>query len=80
MKVISELEEAEIPSTLHPRRRMVVLARGDGHFTFAEQYHYTTEWEGKVIAEGWATLPCEGIFATAADAEAEARAAIARWE
>ena len=80
MKVIKELNEAEIASALHRRRRMVVLVRDDGRFSFAEQYHYATDVDGKVVAQGWATLPSEGVFPTAEDAEAEARLAAARWE
>ncbi len=79
VKIVKELDETEVASALHRRRRMAVLERDDGHFTLAEQYHYATDVDGKVVAEGWATLPSEGIFATAEEAEAEARLAIGRW-
>ena len=58
---------------------MVVLERDDGNFTFAEQYHYASEHDGQVIAEGWASLPAEGMYATVEDAEAAARLATDRW-
>jgi hypothetical protein len=79
VQVVRELAEVEIASARHPRRRVVVLLRDDGHFTFAEQYHYTTVYEGEIVAEGWATLPANGIYATAERAEAEGRAAMSSW-
>lgn len=72
MEIVKELSERHSISGLHKRRRMVVLARGDGRFSYAEQYHYITDVDYEVVAEGGATLPPEGIFATADDAEAEA--------
>jgi hypothetical protein len=43
------------------------------HFSFAEEYHYRTECDGKVIVEGWARLPPEEIFETVEIAAIEAR-------
>lgn len=79
MQVVKELDEVKISSAVHPRRRIVVLLRDDGNFTFAEQYHYTNEWEGEIVVEGWVTLRPNGIYATAAIAEAEGRAAFTCW-
>ena len=68
---------------IHPgrreRRRIVVLRRGDGYYTFAEQYFFISEYEGEIITEGWQTLRPNGIYASAAIAESEAREAFARW-
>jgi hypothetical protein len=79
VQVVKELETVEVASAIHPRRRIVVLRRDDGHFTFAEQYFYVSEHEGEIIKEGWQTLPPRGVHATAVIAEAEARAAFAHW-
>ena len=79
MKTIKELEAIEVPGTIHPRRRIVVLQRDDGLFTFAEEYFFVSKFDGKIIAEGWQRLPANGIHATAAIAESEGRAAFAIW-
>ena len=79
VQVVKELETVAVVSAIHPRRRIVVLRRNDGYFTFAEQYFYVSEYEGEIIAEGWQQLPPHGIHGTAAIAEAEARAAFANW-
>ena len=75
MQVVKELETVEIASAAHSRRRVVVLRRDDGNYTFAEQYFFVSEYEGKVIAQGWHTLPTKGVYATIAIAEFEGRAA-----
>lgn len=83
MQIIKELEEVELASRSHPdrrtRRRIVVLQRDDGNYTFAEQYYYVSEYNGDAIAKGWQTLRPNGIHATAEIAEAEGRAAFSRW-
>ena len=79
MQVVKELDEVEVASEFHPRRRLVVLMREDGNFTFAEQYRFTNVYEGEVVAEGWATLPPNGIYATAERAEAEGQTAMSSW-
>jgi len=80
VQVVKELEEVEVVSApLHPRRRVVVLRRSDGSYSFAEQYFAVSEYEGEIIAEEWVTLPPTGIYASTAIAEAEARAAYAHW-
>jgi hypothetical protein len=71
LEIVRELEEVNVEGAIHPRRRVVILLRGDGQFAFAEQYHYTSAYEGKVIAEGWATLSPEGIYASVEIAQAE---------
>jgi hypothetical protein len=76
MKVVKVLEAIETVSraTGEPQqRRVAILQREDGHFTFAEEYSYRSEYEGEVLAEGWQQLPPEGIFETPEMAEAEGR-------
>ena len=72
MKVVKVLEAIERVSraTGKPQQRR---QRDDGHFSFAEEYFYTSEWEGEIIAQGWQRLPPEGIFGSAEIAEAEGR-------
>lgn len=77
MTVLKELPEFEVAGALHPRRRMVVIQRRDGNFSFAEQYYYRDEYDGDVV-EGWATLDREGIYETAAMAESEATSVLAQ--
>jgi hypothetical protein len=79
MKIVKELETVEVADAIFPRRRIVLLQRDDGHFSFAEEYHYVSEYEGQIIAEGWRQLPPNGVYETAEIAEAEGRAAFARW-
>jgi len=79
MKIVKALETVEVPNNIHPRRRIVVLQRDDGGFTFAEEYYYTSQHDGEIIAEGWARLPPNGIHTTADIAEFEGRNAFARW-
>jgi len=82
MKLVKVLEAIETVSraTGEPQqRRIAILKRDDGHFTFAEEYSYRSEYEGEVIAEGWQQLPAEGIFETAEIAEVEARSALLKW-
>ena len=78
MRVVKEPEIVEVASAIHPRRRVVVLRRDDGHFTFVEQYLFVSEYDGKIIAEGWATLQPNGIYASSTIAEREGQAAFAR--
>lgn len=78
MKVVRELEPVEVLDAIHPRRRIVVLQRDDGHFSVAEEYHYTNEYEGEVIAEGWHRQSPNGLYATPEIAEAEGRADFTR--
>lgn len=78
MQVVKELNEVKIESALHQRRRGIVLLRDDGNYAVAEQYYYISKYEGEIVAEGWATLPSFGIYATATIAEAEGRVALAR--
>lgn len=78
MKLVKMLDAIEVvsPSTGKlQRRRISILQRDDGHFTFAEEYSYRSEYEGEVLAEGWQQLPPEGIFDSAEIAEVEGRSA-----
>jgi hypothetical protein len=79
VKVVRQLEAVDVGDAIHPRRRIVVLERDDGNFTFAEEYYYVSEYEGEVIAEGWQQHPSNGIYETVDIAEREGRAAFARW-
>lgn len=78
MRIVKELEVAEIGAALHPRRRMVILRREDGLYAHAEQYHYVSQYEGEIISEGWATLPADGIYSSSQIAEIEGRAAFSQ--
>ena len=72
MNLVKVLEAIQITSayTGEPQqRRIVILQRDDGHFTFAEEYSYKSEYEGEIIAEGWRRLPTEGIYESAELAE-----------
>lgn len=75
MKVVKELDAIDVGDATHRRRRIVVLQRDDGHFAFAEEYYYVNEYEGEIVAEGWAQHPSEGLYATAEIAEQEGLAA-----
>ena len=79
MKVVRELESFDIPNAIHPRRRIVILMRSDGHFAFAEQYYCVSEYEGEILAEGWQQQDANGVYETADMAEKEGRAAFAKW-
>ena len=79
MKVVKVLQAIEVicPATGEPQqRRVAILERDDGIFSFAEEYFYTSEYEGEIIDQGWQQHPSEGLFETAEIAEAEARS---RW-
>ena len=80
MKLVRTLEIIEIisPATRKPQqRRIAILQRDDGHFSFAEEYAYQSEYEGEVIAEGWHRPgPSEGIFDSAEAAEEAGRYAL----
>jgi hypothetical protein len=55
MKVVKVLEAIEFVSrgTGKPQqRRVAILQRDDGHFSFAEEYFCTSEYEGEIIAQG----------------------------
>lgn len=78
MQVVQELEIVEISHALHSTRRVVILQRKDGFYSYAEQYYYVSEDDGDVVAEGWCTLPAEGIYADLRVAVFEGRTAFAR--
>ena len=78
MNTVKVLETIQVVSAVTgqpQQRRVAILQRNDGHFCFAEEYFYTSEHEGEIIAEGWHQLPPEGIFSNAEIAESEARLA-----
>lgn len=75
--MVSEPIQIASVSTGKPQqRRVAILQRDDGHFTFAEEYSYKSEYEGQVIAEGWHRLPAEGIFENAELAEIAGQSAL----
>jgi hypothetical protein len=54
MKVVKVLDTIEVISALTGKpqqRRVVILQRDDGYFTVAQEYFYTSEYEGKIIAQ-----------------------------
>lgn len=82
MRLVKVSEAIEIVSaaTGKPQqRRVVILQRDDGHFTFAEEYSYQSLYDGETIAEGWQRLPSVGIFASAEIAETEGQRALVKW-
>jgi hypothetical protein len=79
MKVIKTSETVEVADRSFPRRRIVVLERDDGRFSFAEEYYYQNLWEGEIIAEGWGRHSPNGIHETAEIAEREGLAFLAAW-
>jgi hypothetical protein len=62
---------------LRQRRRTATAADRDsattGLSSFTEEYFYISKYEGEIIACGWARLPPEGVYASAAIAEVEGR-------
>jgi hypothetical protein len=82
MKVVKVLDTIEVISALTGKpqqRRVVILQRDDGYFTVAQEYFYTSEYEGKIIAQRWARLgSSQSIFASAEMAEADGRLLLQR--
>ena len=78
MRIVQELDIIEVSTAVHSTRRIIIAQREDGFYTYAEQYHYVSQSDGEIIAEGWHTLPEEGIYADLHVAEIEGRAAFAR--
>ena len=79
MQIVKELDPVQVETAYHSPRRIVVLRREDGWYSYAEQYYYVSEYDGKVIAEGWHTLQMNGIYVTSEMAEEEGRVAFAHW-
>jgi len=77
MKLVKVSEAIQFVSVVtgKPQRRVAILQRDDGHFTFAEEYSYRSGYEGEIIVEGWQLAP-EGIFETAELAEVVGRSAL----
>jgi len=76
VKVLDAIETVSRSTGKPQQRRIAILQRDDGHFAFAEEYFYRSEYEGEVIAEGWQQLPPEGIFDSAEIAEVEGRSTL----
>jgi hypothetical protein len=76
VKVSEAIQVVSIATGEPQQRRVAILQRDDGHFTFAEEYSYKSEYEGEIVAEGWARLPGEGIFESAELAEMEGQSAL----
>jgi hypothetical protein len=76
MSIVRVSATFEDPSSRHPKRRLVIVERNDGRFSYLEQYYFVSEYEGKVYAEGWASLNREGIYDTADAAEREGLSAM----
>jgi hypothetical protein len=74
---VSEAVQLVSAATGKPQqRRIAILRRDDGHFTFAEEYSYKSEYEGEILAEGWQRLPSEGVFESAELAEIAGQSAL----
>ena len=66
---------AKILDSADGKRRVLLTERPDGKFGCVEQYWYRNTYEGKVIAEGWASLGSPpSFFETLEIAEREAKA------
>ena len=78
VKVLEAIETISRTTGQQQQRRVAILQRADGHFTFAEEYSYKSEYEGEVIAQGWRQLPSEGIFESEEIAEIEGRSIFLR--
>jgi hypothetical protein len=66
----------ESPDRTH---RVLIVARYDGAFALVVQKWYRNVYKGRVVAEGWASLPASNsIYETIEIAEREARAQF-RW-
>jgi hypothetical protein len=76
VKVSQAIDTVSAATGKPQQRRVGILQRDDGNFCFAIEYSYTSEYEGKVIAQGWRQLPPEGIFASAEIAETEGQSAL----
>jgi hypothetical protein len=61
VSIVTTFEDA---TSLHPRRRLVVVQRRDALYSYAIQYFYRSEFGGELTSEGWVTLPPEGIYPT----------------
>jgi hypothetical protein len=78
VKVSEAIETISVLTGKPQQRRVAILQRDDGYFTFAEEYSYNSEYGGEIVAEGWQQLPSNGIFASAEIAEAEGQSTLAR--
>ena len=62
------------PDVEHSTRRFTIVQRADGNYSIADEYYYrSTDKNGLIYDEGWATLSPNGIFASTAIAEQEIR-------
>jgi hypothetical protein len=76
VKVSEAIQFVSVVTRKPAQRRVAILQRDDGHFTFAEEYSYRSVHEGEIIAEGWQRLAPEGIFESAESAEVAGRSAL----
>jgi hypothetical protein len=79
MKSDSRRRVAKILESADQTHRVLIVARHDGTFAFVVQKWYRNVYEGRVVAEGWTSLPASNsIYETIETAEREARAQF-RW-
>jgi len=69
VKVSEAIQGVSLATGKPQEWRVAILQRDDGHFTFAMEYYYKSEYEGETIAEGWHKFSGEGIFESAELAE-----------
>ena len=70
---------ARILESADRKRRVLIVKRDDGTFILDVQKWYRNVYEGRPIAEGWASLPThKSIYESIEIAEREARAQF-RW-
>lgn len=60
MRIVQELDIIEVSTAVHSTRRIIIAQREDGFYTYAEQYHYLSQSDGEIIAEGLAHAPRRG--------------------
>ena len=79
MKNDSRPTVAKILESADQRQRVLIVARRDGGFALVAQKWRRNVYEGRVVAEGWVSLPASiSIYETIEIAEREARAQF-RW-
>jgi hypothetical protein len=52
----------EIYERADVKRRVLIIQRLDGNYSFIEQYWYENVYEGKLVAQGWADLRPHASF------------------
>ena len=79
MRNDSQRTAAKILESADETRRVLIVARHDGAFALVVQKRRQSVSDGRLVAQGWASLPASAsIYETVEIAEREARAQF-RW-